>query len=1007
MANPISFQQALALSKGLNYYFTTDGISTPITFEPIEFNALTSETGIVLAGKAGLQIQLWESAASIGYGKLRYGFGNPVKVGGEYPSIYNIKKCNDSTINNAFKFSYYDYFGDPGFFNRSSVQQGEFFNTEDGEFAPEPWMQVEKNYINNDHIVNIFCFNSVYDLNTGEHLSGDGYNTITILSLGNPDLSTESDGFIAYAFASGDNLLIEKANGAIDILGTRFAECDSFIFDPFNGPVYPSGRLNNIGTDYEDLKPVNYDLRIVDMFPLGLWIDDENVVTSGITTLSDTNYEYTSGPISLPLFRTFDVDIYTNIFLRCSDANSIDNIYPFYPYSKATGSIENKFNDFGGLDGTLTILKNATTQYWEQGLANSVAVSGQAGIFIDGRNDNSTFQSQLSAKNVTVANQYSTIFSNSPGSMYDLVDTQRRSAQSPAGTFGQVKPIETYKCAYFDFIDGVVKGCNKKRIAAGFFTALQVDVSGKIDAPQTVYSNANNPNTMINVTKLVRKQYNNSTILATNPNLIDSVTNSVQMRELFTNDLDDDGVADSVAVDFESVDLSGDVVLATLDSNGSVRILFMNGNVANNSDVGLKKWVYFTKEDLEAGYLTDDEGLPVTIPNENYVDICATGGYGGTPTVVWCLHETGELYGIELVSSVVGDLNPLTINTKAPLDANFGKNASGLAQVYRTHLPNTWQTPTSGGGRNFIKTLLNKIPKSSSGQRFKVISMFGGYQTVGGCVAVNPRYNGETTDLAPYQEVEIVSFADSVLGSNTILENMLKKIQQRSLTGPDPLGTGTYTYGTNSLFNRDLYNNIFAYVNEGKGGGDSTYVYVPPVSVTTCRAMFDSLTAAGFGTNQSLVILGNNGNFTVIGGSKGDFFVNPSFARNTTTITSDQAVLGFVKTNGNLESLTKKSRIFNSVTSNATPLKFYKPGFLPPGADPSEPVFVDLQTGTASGFIVIPGLSFDQTPSGLQQFEINQTSTGISGGDFNLDGELTEVEKQLHYTGMKILKKLK
>ena len=293
MPNPLSYQQVLALSKGLNFfYLNEDGRSNPITFNPIDSKILLSENGILLREKTqDLDVVLRESA--IKFGQTSFRLGNPPKVNGQYLPGYSIKKCNDNTINNIFKFSYYDYFGDPDFFNRSSTEQGFFFNTEDGELAPESWMQVEKNYINNNHIVDVFAFT---DPNTNNKpFNPDGtvnsswdttVNCASILALGNPELATVSDGFFANIVGGGDNFIFQKANGTLDALGSRNSECDSFIFDPFNGPVFPSGRLNNLGDDYEDVKPANYESRIESMAPYGLW-EQNSVLPNPFVSLFD------------------------------------------------------------------------------------------------------------------------------------------------------------------------------------------------------------------------------------------------------------------------------------------------------------------------------------------------------------------------------------------------------------------------------------------------------------------------------------------------------------------------------------------------------------------------------------------------------------------------------------------------------------------------------------------------------------------------------------------------
>lgn len=1302
MPNPLSYQQVLALSKGLNFFYLEDGRSKPITFNPIDSKILLSDNGILLREKTqDLVVVLWES--NVKFGQTSFRLGNPPKINNQYLPGYNIKKCNDDTINNIFKFSYYDYFGDPDFLNRPHSEQGVFFNTEDGELAPEAWMQVEKNYINNNHIVDVLAFtdpitqqkpfNTDGTLNTQWNINSP--NCASILALGNPDLATVSDGFFAHIVGGGDNFIFQKANGTLDALGSRNLECDSFIFDPFNGPVFPNGRLNNVGQNYGSLKPVNYDNRIESMHPYGLW--EPNSVTPNAPISLFSEYLFEGTPESAELFRFVDCDIYTNAFQRSSVDFSIDDVYPKWPYSKTTGTEEDKFDQFGGIDGTLTILKNTTTAYWEQGLTGSMAVSGQGGIFVDNRSSSQSYLNQLPLNYQDISLGFSRGQIRGSVSLYDLVDTQRRAAASPAGTFGFVKPISVFKAPYYDFITTTVKGVTKQRIAAGFFSSFFIDVNNKIDAPQTVYSNVDSPGLLVNITNLVRdvystrnlKHYNKALVnpdtsntvnlafangsfastintalagedikkvcgyqneiawinkagivkytgfnsnmanafaldeealdVALNKNtnqfarrfavkinpsgvitvadgvpglssisdLIDetplpnskgsfvsvdagfdhiitlkssgaviawgtnnfgqtavpsgvlfksvkahgnyscgittndtfiawgsvsgSVSNAMDywvgptyvivkvktafssiiyekfgnvpqfvndffnnlpannivsaaftedylivsfadlqtnyisaagsttaitnlpstssfqdvyfihgaknyslvvgeqglqapIKEIYTKDLDDDGIDESQTITYESIDLQGDLVFASLDSNGTLRFIYVDGLVANNADIPPSLWLYFGENDA-SNYLIDSNGNFYAGQNEGFVSVKCTGGYGGTPTVIWCLHENGILYGTELRTAT--RVNKFGVLEKInPQDSMFGKNVNNRIAQGVDAYPNTFQTQTSGGSRNFIKTLLNKIPKDEQGIQFPVVEIFGGYASLGGCVCVNTKYTGSTSELIPYQEPELVLFINNKFGSSRELDNIISRLQRKTAT-IDPNGSGTATYTNNPKFSLDFYNKVFGIVVTNKGSQE--LIYTTPRSVSIARSVFNTATANDFSNLfPSLCIHGNNGNVTFLAHKKN--LCNFEAPQNLNTFNNDLNTNGFVSCSCSFTSNLVHG-IFNSGGSASTNIdRYFKPEFVPEGSSLFDAVTSDPFTGVTGGSgsaIIIPGLSFDTSPSGFQQFYIDQQLVGKSGGDFNLDSEVGAVEKQLHNTGVKLFKKLK
>lgn len=1295
--NPLSYPQVLALSKGLNFFYIENNVPNPVTFSPIDSSILLSDSGILLAQKTSItQIKTWEKLAFIG--RQTFGFGNPPKINGEYPSSYSIKKCNDPTIRNGFKFSYFDYFGDTDFFNRSTSEQGFFFSTEDGELAPEPWMQVEKNYVNNSHLVGNYVFtDTVNDIkpfdSSGAPTPIDSLNfhCINILALGNRQLATEDDGFFVSSCGGGDNFIFQKANGTIDTIGTRNSECDSFIFDPFNGPVFPSGRLNNIGSDYEDVKPANYVSRINSMEPYGYW-SPTTVAPNSPITLTPLNWIFSGSPSQAETFRALDADIYTNAIQRCADPFSIDEAFPRFPYSRITGANENRFNDLGGLEGTLTILKNNISNYWEQGLAGTMVTSGQGGFSVDLRAITLSFLDSLSAKNQALSRFHNGVAPNA-ASLYDFVDTQRRAAPSPAGGFGSIKPIEFYKAPYFDFVEEKVKGSTKQRISCGFFTSLHITPSGLVDAPLNAYSSTDISSFNLDLVDLVRNKYSNREIGYFNPYLVDrssatsldlgfasgsfastinsalsgqavkrvsgyqneitwidegntahysgfntnlsdvingsevvdialnkntnlsarrwvvkinslgnidvedglfgpsqlgdlvaskpqpsptkggfisidagfdhaivlrsdgaafawgnnsfgqtsvpagvffkaikahgnfscgittnnqfrswgSIVNTTSnvtdfwvsescvivkienpstttrysafgnvptfvtqflnnslgkeylkiaftgtyliaeeakkenylitagsgsggitnvpsvslfqdirllhaaqnyslvvgetgikapLKEVYTKDTDEDGV-DDVEVDYISIDQGSDVALVTIDSNGSARILYADYNsIGTAVSAGFNVLVYFGKDEL-INYLTDSNGNIPSIQNEGFVKATATGGYDRRPCVVWLLHETGDLYGIELTSSCNIDIRSKRFKTN-PLDVNFGKFGNGIEMSLTPgYLPcypvNTFQ-PSGGGSRLFIKHALNKIPKDSNGIRFPVVDIFGSYGTYGGCVCVNTKYTGTESELIPYQEPEIVFFPPVGCGWGKLQEDMLSKIQQRKVIFSS---TGNATYIDNPDFNRDLYNEMFAIVEDNKGSEE--IIYTPPRSVHYARSPGGAASAGSLVTTGSqFCIYSNNGNIVFIGSSKR--FVDFTGPSNLNTFNSDLDTKKFTKTNASLLS-NLGHQLFNRGTPDTTQ-SFLKPEFVNNPDELDTPVEFDFDTGVSKGgSIVIPGLDFTSSPTGFQTFFVDYSLT--TAQDFNLDSSVGSVEKQLHNTGLKLLKKIK
>ena len=136
-----------------------------------------------------------------------------------------------------------------------------------------------------------------------------------------------------------------------------------------------------------------------------------------------------------------------------------------------------------------------------------------------------------------------------------------------------------------------------------------------------------------------------------------------------------------------------------------------------------------------------------------------------------------------------------------------------------------------------VKHELRQIPKNSSGQRYKVLSLYDGYGHAGGCLCVDPTVEvpGETINQAP----EFVLFGS---WSGNIHQHMYRHLHViKPLKAVKVEGTDEYEYVPNTeglyRFDQELYDLLFK--------DTETQSYAPPIRFASSRRNFTLLTNTG------------------------------------------------------------------------------------------------------------------------------------------------------------------
>lgn len=668
---------------------------------------------------------------------------------------------------------------------------------------------------------------------------------------------------------------------------------------------------------------------------------DLNAPYQEISDLPETDSSLPPYNNSLNLLRFVDSDIYGYVIERNQDEKSIDDWYPYYPFTGDFGL--SKFGDIFEFDN---LWSNEGFTWWTDGLAGTPFLGGAMG----NKKDESAFVYDPSRQGFDPLQpwqQWSRSWLTRSGgsaldglsSFYDIGGTQL--VDTPG--WERIQPSIINKYQWFDFKSNSVMGSNQQSIAAGYSGSTFIGQSKrKINTPRVSYTSSAGKASAIY--DLILTNPTATAIESKNPNLVETNSSGIKIakiREYFSNDLNGDGIVDVPAderLEFYSIDQSTDQVLATLDKQGSIRIAYCTDfSAAGSSSLG-NSWeslVYFDKEWIGDGFLTDDFGNPVFIENRDFTSVTATGGVGTLPIYVWCLHKNGKLYGVELTSAVTRDESGrwkkkqkfvINGNSSSGRHPNFGtaggvpsgsqlnSNYDQSKQLY-TYINQVPVSIVPNGYCKEIAYFLNRIPKVN-GVRFPVVSVYGGYHTGGVATCINPNYTGYLPTPAdnfkhPVQMCEIVKFQD-LDTSVSDTAKLLSKIQKYSASYDSV--NKIWSYAINSKFDQEAYDGIFG-VTITTANGNTELVYVPPRCVSIGRTLNDPEASPSSKGAGNISILSNNGTWTPLVGKnvvipcRVDKTFNPNWFRELT--------------------VSEKLNVFGDFTSNDTQWNYAKYGESP------------------------------------------------------------------------------
>lgn len=688
---------------------------------------------------------------------------------------------------------------------------------------------------------------------------------------------------------------------------------------------------------------------------------------------AESNNPYNS---ELELLRFVDSDIYGFLVERNQDICAIDDWYPYFPFTFDFNL--DTFGDIYGFRKLWDVLPNDLGNgfaWWFSGLAGTPFLGGALGKIVD---ESAFVYDPLRngfdplSNETAWARDYlrkSPLAEPALSSFYDIGGSQlggqlvQNPGTGPILDAEKIKPSKINKYQWFDFKNNCVMGSNQQSIAAGYGGSTLIgQLKNKINVPRTSYTSQAGKTSAIY--DLIITNPTPAQLEAKNPNLVEinsSGRKIAKIRELWSNDLDGDGIVDvpeNERVEFISIDQSTDQILATLDKNGSIRIVFnidptAEAILSKNND--WQKIAYFDKEWIGDGFLTDDTGNPVFIENKDFTSVTVSGGLIGCPIWVWCLHKSGKLYGVEITSAVDGDISTtLKKRQKFVIDGN---NKSGRHPLFGTKNAPTafdadqWDVANqTNGWCKDIALTLNLIPKIN-GVRFPVISVYGGYFTGGVAVCVDPTYTGyipnpEDNFAHPVQMCEIVKFNDVNTFPAESLRPLLSRIQRYSANYD--VVNKIWSYSNNQKFDKEMYDTLFG-VTITTGTGNSELVYVPPRCVSIGRNLDGSTASPTSKGDGALSILTNNGNWCVISENPSvipwrfDSSFNTKW-RTQLTLSEKIHMLGDFTSNDTQWDYSKygPSVIFNSKYGYESGESYYKFGF-----GPTPNLFTRVPSGTA------------------------------------------------------------
>ena len=222
--------------------------------------------------------------------------------------------------------------------------------------------------------------------------------------------------------------------------------------------------------------------------------------------------------------------------------------------------------------------------------------------------------------------------SNLPYLKWPAEIADRQEAKNPEGFNDSHTPRQPtiYKYQWYSTKTNEVNNSNRITMSSAFHEAYYIDKWGKLKALGTAYSFKPSMLRMFGTGGPILHQ-------GADPRIF----------EIWQADPNRFGYDPDI--NLVHISCAADETIATLDSNGTIRIVQAGlpgvslETMGENTDYQV---VYFGKEDIENGFWIDEDGENVFLENIDFVDVwCSGGGTSAQGVCVWGLHKSGKLYG--------------------------------------------------------------------------------------------------------------------------------------------------------------------------------------------------------------------------------------------------------------------------------------------------------------------------------------------------------------------------
>ena len=158
----------------------------------------------------------------------------------------------------------------------------------------------------------------------------------------------------------------------------------------------------------------------------------------------------------------------------------------------------------------------------------------------------------------------------------------------------------------------------------------------------------------------------------------------LRIGELFFNSDDPRFNPDIRAI---SVARAADQAMAVLCDDGGIRVLAVTDSSSIPAAGQYSGLCYWDKDDVAAGFFTNEDGTPAVIANNNFASVQITGGgAGGQAVIVWAIDKQGNMFGADVWTQIENQV------TQSELDRGQRKKMRPIPPRVSNETNENWMT---------------------------------------------------------------------------------------------------------------------------------------------------------------------------------------------------------------------------------------------------------------------------------------------------------------------------